>query len=333
MQTKAKKSVYILSSVILAIIVFLGSLFFSGQGFTYGGGGEVSAGGSSGGGGEVNGGGETAGSGGEKFLFTVLTDTSQLLYLRQGSKGDYVGYGEDGFLGDTKYYLENPTDVNPLYYLGLSAENSGMPAHEAEIELLEITNDLLPYAATKKSGNAGAVNEKLYTVTYHPYNYMENGLDGLLPMSQHAAYTKQEKTYYKFVQDTYLTIPASLKKLLLNLASQNDIYSYSDTVITDVVTYIQNAASYDKNYITQSYPDSKDIVTCFLTEYKKGVCRHYAAAATMMFRALGIPARYAYGFAVYVQANEKLKYAGDGHAWTEIYLQGYGWIPLEVTGS
>ena len=75
------------------------------------------------------------------------------------------------------------------------------------------------------------------------------------------------------------------------------------------------------------------MVTYFLTEHKRGVCRHFAAAATMMFRALGIPARYTIGFMVNIEANVKLEYSGDGHAWTEIYMENYGWIPLEVTGG
>ena len=75
------------------------------------------------------------------------------------------------------------------------------------------------------------------------------------------------------------------------------------------------------------------MVTYFLTEEKGGVCRHFAAAATMMFRAFGIPARYAIGFAVPVTAGEWTEWKGDGHAWTEIYLEGYGWVSLEVTGG
>jgi hypothetical protein len=79
------------------------------------------------------------------------------------------------------------------------------------------------------------------------------------------------------------------------------------------------------------------MVTCFLTEYKRGVCRHFAAAATMMFRALGIPARYAIGFKVDVNANEWRIYGDEigeeGHAWTEVYLEDYGWVAIEVTGG
>ena len=212
-------------------------------------------------------------------------------------------------------------------------KNSGEEASLVEIELVNVTNDLIPYAPIQKSSATDAVNEKQYTVTYYPYDYLTQGISDLLPMGQNKAYTEQEQRYYQFVKDTYLDIPNTLKQTLLDLAAENDIYKSSDTVILDVVEYIQNAAYYDYGYALKNYPADKDMVTYFLTEYKRGVCRHFAAAATMMFRALGIPARYTIGFAVDVEANVQLQYAGDGHAWTEIYLQGYGWIPLEVTGG
>ena len=95
-------------------------------------------------------------------------------------------------------------------------------------------------------------------------------------------------------------------------------------------------SNYDKYFDDEKYED-KDMVTCFLTEYKRGVCRHFAAAATMMYRALGIPARYTVGFAVDVNADEWLiygdDYGEDGHAWTEVYISDYGWVAVEVTGG
>ena len=52
----------------------------------------------------------------------------------------------------------------------------------------------------------------------------------------------------------------------------------------------------------------------------------------------GIPARYVEGYLITPQDVEG-KQAGDtieipgtnGHAWTEIYVDGLGWIPLEMT--
>ena len=37
--------------------------------------------------------------------------------------------------------------------------------------------------------------------------------------------------------------------------------------------------------------DEADVVVAFLTKYKEGICQHYASAATLLFRELGIPAR------------------------------------------
>ena len=58
-------------------------------------------------------------------------------------------------------------------------------------------------------------------------------------------------------------------------------------------------------------------------------------AATLLLRALGIPARYTVG--VYSEvgvANEWIEvYSNTGHAWTEAYIDGVGWVALEVTGG
>ncbi len=345
MKTNAKKSVYTLSSVIMAVLVFLLALFFTGSKITSGAPAfdntssemsssqqeqDNSGAGLGGGGNQDNSGGGSGSESTPEVLFTVLADKTQTMYLRQDSKGDYTGTGEHGFVGDTKYYLENPTDENPLYYWGLTMKNSGLEKYQAEIELKELTNDLLPYAATSKTGDT---NEKVYTVTYYPYDYLANGLTALSPMGDMGKYSVQEQRYYDFVKSTYLAIPASLKQTLLRLARENDIRASSDTVVYDVVEYIKNAAYYDREYANKDYPVQKDMVTYFLTQHKRGVCRHFAAAATMMFRALGIPARYTIGFAVDVEADVLLEYTGPGHAWTEIYVQGYGWVPLEVTGG
>ena len=146
-------------------------------------------------------------------------------------------------------------------------------------------------------------------------------------------WAKWEEEYYSFVKENYLSVPTKLKNTLRILADQNGLNASSDTIVLDVAKYIQNAAYYDSTYANKNYPADKDMVSYFLTEHRRGVCRHFAAAATMMFRALGIPARYTIGFAVDVEANVKLEYKGDGHAWTEVYLKDYGWIPVEVTGS
>ena len=45
-------------------------------------------------------------------------------------------------------------------------------------------------------------------------------------------------------------------------------------------------------------PWRTDFVNYFLTENKKGYCAHFASAATLILRRMGIPARYCEGYAV-----------------------------------
>lgn len=64
------------------------------------------------------------------------------------------------------------------------------------------------------------------------------------------------------------------------------------------------------------------------------MCRHYSKAATLLYRALGIPARYVIGYVGTTKANEWVEITTDNaHAWVEVYIDGFGWLQVEVTGS
>ncbi len=85
--------------------------------------------------------------------------------------------------------------------------------------------------------------------------------------------------------------------------------------------------------------EGEDPVSFFLEDSHRGFCMHYAAAGTLMLRYLGYESRYAEGYLVTEDAFQK---NADGsytagvtvntaHAWTEIYFDGIGWIPFEMT--
>ncbi|BBI66631.1 hypothetical protein PKHYL_08220 [Psychrobacter sp. KH172YL61] len=71
---------------------------------------------------------------------------------------------------------------------------------------------------------------------------------------------------------------------------------------------------------------------CFQT--KAGFCEHYSSSFTFMMRAAGIPARVVAGY----QGGE-LSQGGDvwevrqkdAHAWTEVWLEGQGWVRVDPT--
>lgn len=81
-----------------------------------------------------------------------------------------------------------------------------------------------------------------------------------------------------------------------------------------------------------------DFLKDFLTVSKRGYDVHYATATVVMMRYFGIPARYVEGYlitpeqAAEAQSGEAFTLTEEvAHAWAEIYQDGIGWIPFEVT--
>ncbi len=131
-----------------------------------------------------------------------------------------------------------------------------------------------------------------------------------------------------------------------------------ERVIQAIIDYYQQNIPYTIR--PGRTPNNKDFVNYFLTENKKGYCAHYATAAVLMFRYMGIPARYVEGYAIdYVQladgelvqgAKYEDYYDGyselgetalirvnvtdaDAHAWVEVYTADKGWHVVDVTPS
>ncbi len=83
-------------------------------------------------------------------------------------------------------------------------------------------------------------------------------------------------------------------------------------------------------------PEGQDAVDHFLFDAREGFCEQFAAAMTVMARALGIAARVATG---YVPGDYNAftglysVHADDAHAWVEVYHPGFGWYAYDPTSS
>ncbi len=95
-------------------------------------------------------------------------------------------------------------------------------------------------------------------------------------------------------------------------------------------------------YAPPSLPEGEDFTTYFLEESRSGYCVHFATAATVLLRSLGIPARYAEGYIV-IQSDYDKPADAEGfvdiedthaHAWVEVFDPAQlEWIPVEMTTS
>ena len=74
----------------------------------------------------------------------------------------------------------------------------------------------------------------------------------------------------------------------------------------------------------------------FLFGNRIGYCVHFAHAAVYMWRSLGIPARVGTGYRVTEdqrRGSTIVIRGGDAHAWPELYLEGVGWVILDISAQ
>lgn len=154
----------------------------------------------------------------------------------------------------------------------------------------------------------------------------------------------------------YTSVPEENQEAIDGFLQEAGISKGDPDAVQKVVDYMERAYSY--SYNPGRVPAGEDFVDYFLSENKKGVCTHFASAATLIFRRLGIPARYVEGYAfgygkvlegkVCEDLNYDDYYSGyselgktavmeveltdaNAHAWVEIYEEGKGWLVVDPT--
>jgi len=74
----------------------------------------------------------------------------------------------------------------------------------------------------------------------------------------------------------------------------------------------------------------------FLFDTKQGFCGHYASAFATLMRAAGIPAHVVagyYGGTFNRFADYWIVRQSDAHAWTEVWIEGRGWLRIDPTSA
>jgi hypothetical protein len=197
------------------------------------------------------------------------------------------------------------------------------------------------------------------------FNYWNNQpIDGNFDFDELTGYYFYENSMRNFAYNYYLQIPEQgmdrLKATLGGISYESFRHKFKEKALSNAVAYVRDFVQKDTAYSLSPgvLPEGKDFVDYFLFENHKGYCTHYASSGAIIFRMLGIPARYVEGYVIkdsdfkygkkigsasveYRKGAEsgttekniyelKIKDA-NAHAWVEIYLDGFGWVPVEMT--
>lgn len=148
-------------------------------------------------------------------------------------------------------------------------------------------------------------------------------------------YVQAESVYREFVYRKYLTVPEETEGLIRELfweeAKEEDTRNLY--FVTQRIREVLKEKVFYRS-IPEKIPEEEDPVSWFLTEAKEGNSALYASAAVLAFREAGIPARYVEGYYLNNEENRAEKVVlttQDSHAWAEVYLDGIGWLPVDVT--
>ena len=290
-----------------------------------------------------------------KQALAVTMENPQQLYLR--------GFTGAVFTGDTWEALDTQALVKNkdlLYWLNLNAfdQNAQFDAAAAYAGLRQSTVTIqnigacsfyryVPFSIGK---GAWAEAENLNTdgvygngERSYVYSVTAGTADEIMQVLTHLQlsedpavlqYRKAESGYRQFINHYYLQVPEEIKTMLKE--QWDEIASrYGDA---NNLTQ-QQAQECALIFLSRCFPEEGTPEDMELPlETAEGTTFQYATVAAMTLRYFGIPARYAEGYVISQEMAEKFD-SGEtmtvdsscAKAWVEVYQDGIGWIPMDLT--
>ena len=260
---------------------------------------------------------------------------------------------------DLTYWL-NEGGLNPLGQISSVDRlvNKGVAESTIDIEVENANKEYayVPYEISQNFiNNANSYsgsfvgNEGMSKLSSYSYNVYPNATSRWTVLAgevftmetsdEVSTYLLNESHINEMIYANYTYISSDDKKVFEEeFTSKKDLskghISYK-VAISEIRKFFDENFIYTEN-VGASYSGDENILGLML-KAKKGYDAHYATLATMMFRYFGIPARYVEGYLVTPELIEG-KTSSDiievprnnNHAWTEIYIDGVGFVPIEV---
>jgi protein-glutamine gamma-glutamyltransferase len=156
---------------------------------------------------------------------------------------------------------------------------------------------------------------------------------------QRLRYAMSSYTSYRFNANAseaerrnWLQLPPTYNPRTLQLA--DEIRSRSGSDADRVRATLEHLRRGGYEYTLSPPRLGRNSIDEFLFDTRQGYCEHYSSAFVFLMRALDVPARVVTGY----QGGELNPVDGfltirqsDAHAWSEVWLQGRGWVRVDPT--
>ena len=283
----------------------------------------------------------------DEDAFRVTSDAASSLYFRGKSYGEYRGNAWGAAIENTHAHA---LDYTARAFLG----SRGMETRSFKLQSdVPYESVYLPYFSISNAENdvkfsvegLGGYDGSFYR-TDDPFAVIGNAVLTGMTADEEAQYRQYAHTYYT-------KLPESTRAEMEGICRSRGLSADRKTaeLIPAVADLVRRQGIYDIN--AEPYTGS-DYAVDFLSGTRRGYCIHFATAAAVVYRTLGIPARVCEGYLVtlppgnvVIRDNEQdwhmenqqglspwVNVTGkDAHAWVEVYVDGVGWVPVEVTAS
>jgi len=193
------------------------------------------------------------------------------------------------------------------------------PTHDRVVPLLDLATE----------APAGTRLRRDHTVT------ADRAIDEITSFAAVAATTYRfEPTLDEAVRRDNLRLPANTGPKARALAT-----SWAESGHGDSGAIVRSALALfhaDFSYTLAPQPLGRDRIDDFLFGTREGYCEHFASTFTFLMRAAGVPARVVTGYqGGYWNASARylLVRHSDAHAWSEVWMDGRGWVRIDPTAA
>lgn len=275
---------------------------------------------------------------GEKHLEIVTSQQPKDAVYLKNYTGGYYNNGRWNTVNENSFFSNmqegnyySMVCNNPYYILQFILDESDVMDINVHSYKSLMTGTCVPVLSQETGSENG------YT-TYQGYNLSD--FLSVLDTVSAGGFDDLLGEYGAYAESTYMYVPEDKIPRIVELCNTSGVRKGNYTAATNFIISTLNEMT---TYTTSpgNAPSGVDIAEYFLFDSGKGFCQQYATTAALMYRLLGLPSRYVTGYMVTpsdFHKNSDGTYTAiatdeKAHAWVEVYVDGTGWIPTEVTFS